>query len=86
VSALADEAGVHPVHLARVFRRHYGQTVTEYLHQLRVLASAHQLALGDAPVARVAADAGFADHSHLCRIFGRAIGMSPTAYRLAARR
>ena len=85
LSALAQEAGVHPVHLARAFRRHYGRTVTAYLHHLRVLAAAERLAAGDAPVARIAADAGFADHSHLCRVFGRALGVTPTDFRLTAR-
>jgi AraC family transcriptional regulator len=86
VSALAQEAGVHPVHLARVFRRQYGRTVASYLHHLRVLAAAERLAADETPVARIAADAGFADHSHLCRVFGRALGVTPTDFRLTARR
>jgi AraC family transcriptional regulator len=81
VSALAQDAEVHPVYLARMFRRHYGRSVISYLHHLRVLAAAEQLASRDTPVARIAADAGFADHSHLCRAFGRALGVSPTAFR-----
>jgi AraC family transcriptional regulator len=85
ISVLAEEAGVHPVHLARMFRRYCGRTVTSYLHQLRVLAAAERLAAGDSAVAGIAADAGFADHSHLCRVFGRALGVSPTAFRLVAR-
>jgi AraC family transcriptional regulator len=85
ISLLAQEVGVHPVYLARSFRRYYGRTVTDYLHQLRVLAAAERLAAGDGAVAAIAADAGFADHSHLCRIFRRTLGVSPTAFRLVAR-
>jgi len=85
ISTLARDAGVHPVYLARVFRRHYGRSVITYLHHLRVLAAAEQLAADDMPVARVAAEAGFADHSHLCRVFGRTLGVSPTGFRLVTR-
>ena len=35
-SRLAEEAGIHPVHLASVFRKFHGQTIGEYTQRLRV--------------------------------------------------
>jgi AraC family transcriptional regulator len=77
---LADEAGVHPVHLASVFRRFYGQTVGEYVQLLRV-AHASRLLIGRRPLAEIAYESGFADQSHFNRLFKRHTGMTPGAFR-----
>ncbi|HWM88665.1 MAG TPA: helix-turn-helix transcriptional regulator, partial [Kofleriaceae bacterium] len=80
-SALAREAGVHPVHLASVFRRFHRQTIGEYLRALRVRQAAELLTRGDTPLAQVAAMLGFADQAHFTRIFGDVVGMTPSAFR-----
>lgn len=77
---LADEAGVHPVHLASVFRRFYGQTIGEYVRQRRV-AHASRLLLGGRSFAEIAYESGFADQSHFNRLFKRHTGMTPGAFR-----
>ena len=77
---LADEAGVHPVHLASVFRRFYRQTIGEYVRQLRV-AHASRLLLGRRSFAEIAYESGFADQSHFNRLFKRHTGMTPGAFR-----
>ncbi|HEX6107109.1 MAG TPA: AraC family transcriptional regulator [Gemmatimonadales bacterium] len=81
VSALAAEEGIHPVYLARTFRRFLGAAPVEYLQGIRLERATLALVRSTMPVARVAADAGFADHSHFCRRFKRAYGLAPTAYR-----
>lgn len=85
---LATEAGVHPMHLARVFRRSFGESVGEHLRRLRVERAARRLAETDLPLAEVALDSGFYDQSHLTRAFKRRTGTTPGAYRrsLARRR
>ncbi len=81
VSALASEAGVHPVSLARCFRRHYGTTVTARIRQRRVQRVAELLAGSDRPLSDVAYAAGFSDQSHMCRVFKTDTGLTPGAYR-----
>ena len=83
ISELAREADVHPVYLARVFRRRYGQTPEEYVQRLRVRFASERLSLSDEGIADIAAEAGFADQSHLTRIFKRYARMSPGQFRLA---
>lgn len=78
---IATAAGVHPVHLARVFHRRFGCTIAEYLRRLRVDAASRAIAQSDAPLAQIAANAGFSDQSHFCRIFKRVTGMTPSKYR-----
>lgn len=82
---LASAVGVHPVTLARGFRKVYGCSVGAYLRRLRVARAASELADTDAPLAEVALAAGFADQSHFSNVFRREMGMSPSAFRRAVR-
>lgn len=81
LSDLADAVGVHPVHLARSFRREYGVPLCEYARRLRLEWVEAQLAVSDAPIAELAAASGFADQSHLTRAFRRHVGVTPGRYR-----
>jgi len=78
---LAAVAGLHPASLARAFRRHEGVSIGERLRELRVVEAARLLASTRRPLADVAAAAGFADQSHLTRVFRRATGETPGSYR-----
>jgi AraC family transcriptional regulator len=77
----AAAAGVHPSHLARVFRRELGCSVGEYVRDLRVDFACRELARGDQPLARIALAAGFTDQSHLSRCVRQQTGMPPAAFR-----
>lgn len=85
IGALALEAGVHPVYLARAFRKRYGCSPAEYVRRLRVEAASEALARSDRPLAQVALEAGFADQSHFSRQFRRLKGMSPGRFRACQR-
>jgi AraC family transcriptional regulator len=85
LAQLAAAVGVHPVTLARAFRRAFGCTVGEYLRRLRIERAADQLAAGDQPLAEIALAAGFADQSHFSNVFRRRVGMSPSVYRREVR-
>jgi AraC family transcriptional regulator len=82
---LAGDVGVHPVTLARAFRRCFGCSVGEYLRRLRIERAAVQLGGSDVPLATIALAAGFSDQSHFSNLFRRETGMSPSAYRRAVR-
>lgn len=81
ISELAREADVHPVYLARVFRQRYRQTPGEYVQRLRIRFASERLSLSEEGIADIAAEAGFADQSHLTRIFKRYARMSPGQFR-----
>ncbi|HTK29596.1 MAG TPA: helix-turn-helix domain-containing protein [Vicinamibacterales bacterium] len=78
---VADAVGVHPVHLAREFHRRERLTVGEYIRKLRVELACRELARTDRPVVDIALQAGFADHSHLTRVFRAHTGVTPTEFR-----
>src|SRR5260221_214604 len=85
LASLAAAACIHPTHLARAFRQHYGCTIGELQRELRVEYAMQRMAAGDTPGA-VAADAGFADQSHLTRTFRTLARSTPAALRRAALR
>jgi AraC family transcriptional regulator len=74
---LAAAVGVHPVHLARAFRRHFGASPGEYVRRLRVDWAARAVAEGPQSLADIAQLAGFADQSHMTRMFRRELGTTP---------
>jgi AraC family transcriptional regulator len=78
---LARTVGVHPVHLARVFRQKNGCTLGQYLRRLRLDFAAREIANTDAPLGEIAVAAGFADQSHLTKIFKAHFGSNPSEYR-----
>jgi AraC family transcriptional regulator len=84
LTALAQSVDIHPTHLSRAFRQHYGVTVGEFLRDLRVSYARDRLA-SRAPLQEIALDAGFADQSHFTRTFRRVTGMTPADFRRVSR-
>lgn len=81
LSALAREAAVHPAHLARAFRAHFGCSIGTFVRNRRIEAAARDLATSDATIAAVASAHGFTDQSHFTRQFRRHVGLTPREYR-----
>lgn len=82
--AVAMKVGVHPVHLARSFRRFHQTTFAAYVRQLRVDFARRELA-GRAPLSEIACAAGFCDQSHFSRCFKQYTGLTPAEYRASLR-
>ncbi|MBN8745537.1 MAG: AraC family transcriptional regulator [Thiomonas arsenitoxydans] len=76
---LARAVGLSPWHLNRVFSRSVGLPPHAWRNQWR-LAQAKRLLRGGLSPAEVAASLGFADQSHLHRLFKRAFGVTPGGY------
>lgn len=79
-------AGVHPVHLSRVFRQKFGCTIGEYVRRLRVEFARRQICETDANLTEIAPAAGFADLSHFSRTFKEYFGLTPSEYKKISRR
>jgi len=77
----AAQAGVHPVHLSRSFRRYLGCTFREHLGRVRLTRAFESLLKSKMRIVDVACAAGFADHAHLCRALKGAVGVTPSAFR-----
>lgn len=83
VAALARAARLSPAHFAREFRRTFGETPHQYLLTRRLERAASLLRGTDRSVAEICLDVGLRSIGSFTTSFGRAYGMSPTAYREA---
>src|SRR5690606_8366775 len=80
VAARAKEAGAHPAHASRLFRRCFANSVTEHAQAHSVRRAMAALAAG-ATLSDAALTAGFYDQSHITRVFKRVTGRTPGAHR-----
>ncbi len=81
VAASARSASISVDHFSALFRTSTGYGPTDY-YQRRRVHRACQLLLNPGPsITAVAADLGFSDAPHFCRVFKRYKGMTPTDYR-----
>ena len=81
LSAIADELRCDRSGLARAFHRTYRCTMGDWVRQQRIAAAMIALADPGIPLATVALRAGFADQSHLTRVFRALVGTTPGAFR-----
>jgi AraC-like DNA-binding protein len=80
---VASELAVSPHHLSRVFRSITGHTLARHRMRLRARLALERLADGERDLARLAAETGFADQSHLCRVIRSETDCTPGALRHA---
>jgi AraC family transcriptional regulator len=85
LAELAEDVGVHPVHLAREFRKRFDCTIGEFVRRRRVEMACEQMASSSLPMAEIALSLGFCDQSHFSNTFKRLTGMTPATYRASCR-
>lgn len=82
LAELAQACGLSRFQLVRSFARNTGFTPHAYLLHRRILL-ARQLIAGGTPLAAAAAASGFADQSHMTRVFVRKYGIAPGAFAIS---
>lgn len=85
MAELAGLAGVHPIYLARAFRRCFGCSIGDYVRRLQVGRAMVLLEDYALDLSTVAYDAGFADQSHMTRLVRAQTGLTPGAWRRRTR-
>jgi AraC-like DNA-binding protein len=78
---LCEIGNVSERSLHRLFVRHLGENLTDYLGRLRIGRACTWLAETDRPISVIASDAGFANLSNFNRRFRAARNMSPKEFR-----
>jgi AraC-like DNA-binding protein len=78
---LAEIAGLSAGHFSRAFSQSVGMPPHRYLRHRRIEAAAELIRDTDGSLAEIATSVGFADQSHLTRVFVRARGETPAAFR-----
>jgi len=78
---LAAKIGIHPASLSRGFRLDEGITIGDYLSRVRIQQACRQMTDKNVTLADLAANCGFADQSHLTRVFKSITGSPPGVFR-----
>jgi AraC family transcriptional regulator len=78
---VAEAVRVHRATLAAAFRRFKKTSVGEWIREQRVREIKHALANRNIPLCELATEVGFHDQAHMGRVFRKATGISPGAYR-----
>jgi AraC family transcriptional regulator len=78
---LANQVSLSVSYFCRAFKESFRNTPHEYIIRLR-LERAQKMMLATAePLTQIALDCGFADQSHFSKLFRRALGEPPSAWR-----
>lgn len=81
LALLAQEAGMAPRYLCRVFRQITGRTPIDYLNYYRVECAAELLCSTKDSITEVALSCGFNDPGYFARLFKRQKGVSASHWR-----
>ncbi len=84
-AALGGLVALSPSYFGRAFKVTFGQTPHAYVTRRRLEAAQYMMLTTREPLSQIAYLCGFADQSHLCRLFRRAMGAAPQAWRRAHR-
>lgn len=80
-SDLAQVCELSPSHFRRVFRAEFGCTPRQWISRERLRSAAEQLHASSASVQSIAEACGYASTASFCRLFTKAYGESPHAWR-----
>jgi len=80
LEAIAREVGCSPFYLSRTFSKETGQTIPQYLRQLRMEKAADLLRTGRYNVTEVALEVGYNSLSHFSQTFHQTFGCCPGLY------
>jgi transcriptional regulator GlxA family with amidase domain len=81
VAKLARVCGLSPSHFGRAFKASTGLTPHKWLLWFRVQRAAELLERTEDSISTIAVTCGFADQSHLTRVFHALMGTSPAHWR-----
>lgn len=82
VEKIAEKFSYHPSYLTALFKKHTGQTITEYLNRQRIRASENLLIQTPHVTIREISDqVGISDEKYFMRLFKRYKGVTPSNYR-----
>jgi AraC-like DNA-binding protein len=81
LALLASHCGLSRSYFSRAFKISMGLPPHRWLMHHRIARAQEMLARPDESIAEIAVSCGFADQSHLTRVFHSVVGASPAAWR-----
>ena len=81
LDGLAERFYINKFYLTRVFKEEFGQSISNYLAQLRITQAKRMLRFTDESVEAIALECGLADANYFARLFKKVEGIAPGEYR-----
>ncbi|WP_420137798.1 helix-turn-helix domain-containing protein [Sphingomonas sp.] len=81
IEAVAASVRLSASYFSRAFKATIGMSYSDYVTQVRIDESKRLLVECTLPISEIALVCGFADQSHLTRLFRRLVGAPPSAWR-----
>jgi AraC family transcriptional regulator len=78
LESLAAEFGYSPYYLCRIFRKHSGMSIHQYLTQIRLRTAMEWIDDSQNHLTELALRLGFSSHSHFTMCFRKAFGAPPS--------
>jgi len=85
LQSLSEGLGYSPFHFHRLFSSAVGETPKRHVQRLRLERAAYKLAITDESLIQIGLAVGFGAPETFSRAFRRGFGVSPSAYRRAAK-
>lgn len=78
---LAERFFINKFYLTRIFKEQFGESVTEYLLQVRITRAKQSLRFTDKSIEEIAHECGMHDANYFSRSFKKVEGVTPGEYR-----
>ena len=81
VDELADEVGLNPAYLSRLFKREVGTSISEYIREKKIETAKNMLIYSEYSPGEIAMVLAFPSQSYFTEIFRKNTGITPAKYR-----
>ena len=81
MQGIADELGISKDYMSKLFKKHEGLPIIEYILNIKIEAACNMLKYSDLQVSDIALYLHFGSLSYFSRVFKKKMGMSPQQYR-----
>ncbi|TBL81159.1 helix-turn-helix domain-containing protein [Paenibacillus thalictri] len=78
---LADRVNIEKHYLSGLFKKKTGQSIMQYLHQIRIEHAMRYLSNTELPIIEIAEKTGFASDNYFIKAFRKTTGRTPSEYR-----
>lgn len=82
LESVADELGISPQYLSKIFKETYGSNFIDYITTKRMEYAEELLSKKDADIKEVSKAVGYGDTHYFCKVFKKCTGLTPKQFQV----